>query len=191
MHQIKRGLFINHKNFFIFIPALLILLTSCTSKTEDSTMKNARSEQQSSISESINTTENITSDQSSIKEQSSSIMESSRPSEPSEIELPKEDDIKDESISSDSYNGEYTAILKVGVSENLLISNYTNEGFDFEFVESKISGYASFTDDMSIAFYTDENEQSINFTFSESNVIVGAGYKYDSLAAEYSLINAD
>lgn len=89
-----------------------------------------------------------------------------------------------------SNNGVYYGKLEAGITETLTIQNYSDEGFDFQFEQSRISGRAQFDteipDAMGVAFYYDEDGQGINFEFDEKGVIVGGGYHYGSLAAHYT-----
>jgi len=83
-----------------------------------------------------------------------------------------------------SENGTYSAKLLVGTTETLVISNYSPQGFHFEFSESKVSGDAVFSDD-GFAYYTDSSNQGISFEFVNQTVLVETGSHY-GLAATYT-----
>jgi outer membrane biosynthesis protein TonB len=93
---------------------------------------------------------------------------------------------KGETKNQPSYNGTYTATLEAGSTENLTISNYNSNGFNFSLNPSGISGFAEFDDD-GVAYYSDSEGQGINFTPGISEIVVAAGYHYGSLAGTYTL----
>ncbi|MCL2773096.1 MAG: hypothetical protein FWD71_07075 [Oscillospiraceae bacterium] len=74
-------------------------------------------------------------------------------------------------------NGIYRGKLAVGINETLIISNYTAQGFHFDFTVSAVPGDAIFSDD-GYAYYNDSSGQGINFKFSDSDVFVESGSHY-------------
>ena len=83
-------------------------------------------------------------------------------------------------------NGQYLGELQIGLVQTLIISEFTALGFRFEFLDSGVSGVAEFSDD-GYAYYYDSTGQAINFRLAGASFIVGAGYRYGSLAATYIL----
>ena len=83
-------------------------------------------------------------------------------------------------------NGQYLGVLPIGIVQTLIISDFTAIGFRFEFLGSGVSGDAEFSDD-GYAYYYDSTGQAINFRLVDASFIVGAGYRYGSLAATYIL----
>jgi len=84
---------------------------------------------------------------------------------------------------SSAQNGAYTATFSDGTTETLMISDYTFDGFHFEFVDSGVSGDATFSDDGN-AYYMADSYQHTTFRFVYYSVIVLTGFD-PSLSATY------
>jgi len=155
--------------------SVVILFASCQKQNETQDAYEDITDQST-----INTVENSEKETETMQQNQSQSDET-----PSASESPS-----DSTENTVSHNGVYYGTLEVGITETLTIQNYSDEGFDFQFEQSRISGRAEFyleiPEAIGVAFYYDEDGQGINFEFDEKGVIVGGGYRYGSLAAHYT-----